>query len=127
MISRSLFPEETYLSNYNDFSPFQKIMKLFQYKGDSVLMIQLDKFFIQGVDLLSIGINIYKFGNLYDFELYFDSLEDDSNKIEILYDYAKKIQKECGIKKYFCGLEPATDTETQFFSHLGRGPIWPEH
>ena len=80
-------------------------------------------FNINGIELQLIGIQIYKYSDKYDLNIDFDDRSIRTLPIIYLQNWAGLIAKELDTKLFFCGIEPASDEETRFFTGAILGPL----
>ena len=63
------------------------------------------------------------YNNENELTLSFDFNEVNKIPLQNFIDFCKKIANALNTKFYYCGLEPAHDTSTQFFTYNGIGKI----
>jgi hypothetical protein len=77
-----------------------------------------------GILLTELGVQIYKYGDDYDLNLHIDEKEiSQKTSISNLQNLSESFANELKAITYFCGLEPAIDEETRFFSKSNLGPL----
>ena len=92
--------------------------------SDGSFYFNFSEFKLNGIELSIIGFQIYKYDNKYDLNLHLKQMEI-SQVITIfnLRSWTEILAGELKAKNYFCGHEPASDKETQFFSKESIGPL----
>lgn len=85
----------------------------FQFKNSQIFDLKFEFF--------ALYILIYNDEN--ELTLSFDFNEVNKFPLQNFIDFCKKIANALNTKFYYCGLEPAYDTSTQFFTYNGVGKI----
>ena len=85
----------------------------FQFKNSQIFDLKFEFF--------ELYILIYNDEN--ELTLSFDFNEANKIPLQNFIDFCKKIANALNTKFYYCGLEPAHDTNTQFFTYNGVGKI----
>ena len=85
----------------------------FQFKNSQIFDLKFEFF--------ELYILIYNDEN--ELTLSFDFNEVNKFPLQNFIDFCKKIANALNTKFYYCGLEPAHDTSTQFFTYNGVGKI----
>ena len=85
----------------------------FQFKNSQIFDLKFEFF--------ALYILIYNDEN--ELTLSFDFNEVNKFPLQNFIDFCKKIANALNTKFYYCGLEPAHDTSTQFFTYNGVGKI----
>ena len=101
--------------NYKNFR-FDEIQNgyiYFQFKNSQIFDLKFEFF--------ELYILIYNDEN--ELTLSFDFNEANKIPLQNFIDFCKKMANALNTKFYYCGLEPAHDTNTQFFTYNGVGKI----
>ena len=101
--------------NYKNFR-FDEIQNgyiYFQFKNSQIFDLKFEFF--------ELYILIYNDEN--ELTLSFDFNEANKIPLQNFIDFCKKMANALNTKFYYCGLEPAQDTSTQFFTYNGVGKI----
>ena len=101
--------------NYKNFR-FYEIQNgyiYFQFKNSQIFDLKFEFF--------ELYILIYNYEN--ELTLSFDFNKVNKIPLQNFIDFCKKIANALNTKFYYCGLEPAQDTSTQFFTYNGVGKI----
>lgn len=110
-----------------DWKNEQSIEAVFQEYKSFGLFINLKKLNKAGVCLRNCGISIYKCEFKINIEINFQLLDQSSSYGQLLtknlMELAKSIAVQYEIKGYYCGLEPAEETETRLFTNQQVGPF----
>lgn len=85
----------------------------FQFKNSQVFDLKFEFF----------ELYILIYNNENELTLSFDFNEVNKIPLQNFIDFCKKIANALNTKFYYCGLEPAHDTSTQFFTYNGIGKI----
>lgn len=85
----------------------------FQFKNSQIFDLKFE--------FLELYILIYNNEN--ELTLSFDFNEVNKIPLQNFIDFCKKMANALNTKFYYCGLEPAQDTNTQFFTYNGVGKI----
>jgi hypothetical protein len=106
-----------------------KLLDFFKrYDIPSCILINANKVKISDVVISGPTIRIVYYGSDVEINILFDSNEVVGYCGEkgtfVFYENVKKFAEKMGILIYYCGLEPATDENTRFFSPGGAGPLY---
>ena len=85
----------------------------FQFKNSQIFDLQFEFF----------ELYILIYNNENELTLSFDFNEVNKIPLQNFIDFCKKMANALNTKFYYCGLEPAQDTSTQFFTYNGVGKI----
>lgn len=85
----------------------------FQFKNSQIFELKFEFF----------ELYILIYNNENELTLSFDFNEVNKIPLQNFIDFCKKIANALNTKFYYCGLEPAQDTSTQFFTYNGVGKI----
>jgi hypothetical protein len=103
------------------------IEEIFRRNESFCLLISLSELIEGDVCLPKCGVSIYKSKNSVDIELDFQLSDLRNPKLdklaEDLIKLSKSIADRYGLAGYFCGIEPAKDEETRFFTNDQLGPL----
>lgn len=123
------------LLNYNVVSePFDETLvdlnddvKLFaalEQISNGLIYFNFPELKFAGLSLSGVGIQILKYGGKFDMNIVFDSnLTANKFSVSILQEWASSIALQSGAMTYFCGIEPAVDLNTRFFTEDVLGPL----
>lgn len=89
--------------------------------GYIYFQLKNSKIFDLKFEFFELYILIYNNEN--ELTLSFDFNEVNKIPLQNFIDFCKKMANELNTKFYYCGLEPAQDTSTQFFTYNGVGKI----
>lgn len=101
--------------NYKNFR-FDEIQNgyiYFQFKNSQIFDLKFEFF----------ELYILIYNNENELTLSFDFNEVNKIPLQNFIDFCKKMANALNTKFYYCGLEPAQDTSTQFFTYNGVGKI----
>ena len=101
--------------NYKNFR-FDKTQNgyiYFQFKNSQIFELKFEFF----------ELYILIYNNENELTLSFDFNEVNKIPLQNFIDFCKKMANALNTKFYYCGLEPAQDTSTQFFTYNGVGKI----
>lgn len=117
----------------DDLFPGKSLLDILEnFKNDCIPHINfafrfyVEDLFMEDLHLQSVLFRLIRYGELFDLDFTFKdaSICDD-------HAFFMKLQKQCvrvtqcfDIQSCFCGLEPAADVETRFFTGLASGPIF---
>jgi hypothetical protein len=111
-----------------DWNAAKLIEKIFIYKKNFGLFINLHELIKDGFCLPNCGIAVYRNENSINVELNFQLSDlknfNINNFVENLMKLAKSIATQYHITDYFCGLEPAQDIKTRLFTNDQIGPFF---
>ena len=85
----------------------------FQFKNSQIFDLKFEFF----------ELYILIYNNENELTLSFDFNEANKIPLQNFIDFCKKMANALNTKFYYCGLEPAQDTSTQFFTYNGVGKI----
>lgn len=85
----------------------------FQFKNSQIFELKFEFF----------ELYILIYNNENELTLSFDFNEVNKIPLQNFIDFCKKMANALNTKFYYCGLEPAQDTSTQFFTYNGVGKI----
>lgn len=85
----------------------------FQFKNSQIFELKFEFF----------ELYILIYNNENELTLSFDFNEVNKFPLQNFIDFCKKMANALNTKFYYCGLEPAQDTSTQFFTYNGVGKI----
>ena len=85
----------------------------FQFKNSQIFDLKFEFF----------ELYILIYNNENELTLSFDFNEVNKISLQNFIDFCKKMANALNTKFYYCGLEPAQDTSTQFFTYNGVGKI----
>ena len=85
----------------------------FQFKNSQIFDLKFEFF----------ELYILIYNNENELTLSFDFNEVNKISLQNFIDFCKKMANTLNTKFYYCGLEPAQDTSTQFFTYNGVGKI----
>ena len=85
----------------------------FQFKNSQIFDLKFEFF----------ELYILIYNNKNELTLSFDFNEANKIPLQNFIDFCKKMANVLNTKFYYCGLEPAQDTNTQFFTYNGVGKI----
>lgn len=85
----------------------------FQFKNSQIFDLKFEFF----------ELYILIYNNENELTLSFDFNEVNKIPLQNFIDFCKKMANALNTKFYYCGLEPAHDTSTQFFTYNGMGEI----
>ena len=85
----------------------------FQFKNSQIFDLKFEFF----------ELYILIYNNENELALSFDFNEVNKISLQNFIDFCKKMANALNTKFYYCGLEPAQDTSTQFFTYNGVGKI----
>ena len=85
----------------------------FQFKNSQIFDLEFEFF----------ELYILIYNNENELTLSFDFNEVNKIPLQNFIDFSKKMANALNTKFYYCGLEPANDTSTQFFTYNGVGKI----
>ena len=95
--------------------------------GDVTVIISLYSIEFGDVLLPKALLRLVKYGKKYDIDFTFDSNElektDMDNLLSELHGHAIEIAKDNDIGAFFCGMEPASDEDTRYFTNYKLGPL----
>ncbi len=97
------------------------------FDGDACALIRLDIMGVGNIALPNILVRLNKYSDNYDIDFNFD-LEGVEN-IEMpallseLHNHASGIAEHHGLVDFFCGMEPASDEDTRYFTNEKMGPL----
>jgi len=107
-----------------DFSSKEKLIKSIIQSSDGAFYFSYSNFYLGDFLLAWSGVRLDKYNG--DFDVLLDFEEDDIiEKIPIsqIHLYASKLSSDLQSSHYYCGYEPAQDTETRFFTQENLGPL----
>lgn len=100
---------------------------LLNFEGNVSVLLNLSDMKIGDIILPNILLRLVKYGGYYDIDFNFDS--EDIENIDImaviveLHHYVKEVAREYNISNFFCGVEPASDQITRYFTNESLGPL----
>lgn len=97
------------------------------FEGDVTVLIKIRSIDLGSIILTNLQLRLLKYEGKYDIEFNFDSNELENTTTTILvkelHEHAKHIALECGVSDFYCGMEPASDEDTRFFTNDELGPL----
>ena len=101
-----------------------KINSILDFKSDLSISINLSEISIGDIIIPNVLLRLVKYNDQYDIDFNFDIKEvDNKNFIEKLHHHIIEIAKNYNIAIFFCGLEPASDAGTRYFTNSNLGPL----
>ncbi|MCB9229164.1 MAG: hypothetical protein H6618_06090 [Deltaproteobacteria bacterium] len=105
----------------------ETLSSLFSGSKSRVLTIDADFWSVQSAKVLSPRINLTKYdGDNYEININFEiesvGFENSNDFINLLHKWSKHLADKIHISTYFCGLDPAVDEDTRFFTNDKIGP-----
>jgi hypothetical protein len=112
----------------NIFDP-QFLNAVLEHDGDICLFLHLESLGINMEILPLVLLRIIKYGYQYDIDFSFDinktEKTDMASLIKNLFSYASKLANDFVVVNYYGGMEPASDTNTRYFTNDKLGPLLP--
>lgn len=103
------------------------LSSLLSFDGDVSALVSLNDMNIGSITLPSVLLRLVKYGDHYDIDFNFDSEEvekiDMTALVEELHHHAKRIAGDHSMPEFFCGMEPASDEDTRYFTNETLGPL----
>ncbi|MCL1126249.1 hypothetical protein [Shewanella surugensis] len=103
------------------------LSNLLNFDGDISALISLNGMNIGSITLPNVLLRLVKYGDHYDIDFNFDSKEVDNIDMTALvvelHHHAKEIARDHSMAEYFCGMEPASDEDTRYFTNETLGPL----
>lgn len=100
---------------------------LLSFDGDVSALINLNDMKINGITMPNVLLRLVKYSEQYDIDFNFDSDEIDNIDMTILvaelHHHAKEVARDHNIANFFCGMEPASDEDTRYFTNESLGPL----
>lgn len=100
---------------------------LLSFNGDVSALISLDDMSIGSITLPNVLLRLVKYGEHYDIDFNFDSGEikniDMAELVTELHHHARWIARDHSMAEFFCGMEPASDEDTRYFTNEILGPL----
>jgi hypothetical protein len=97
------------------------------FPRDFVMLVKLNYIDLNGLSLPKVLLRIVKYGEMYDidFNFEFENLKnlDAATSFASLHVYCKKLAENFKVSKLFCGIEPASDEDTRYFTNDNIGPL----
>lgn len=97
------------------------------FQGDVALSVSLSNLKFGGVIFPKVLVRLVKYGEQYDIDFNFDPDElegvDMMSLVKQLHDHAKEIARDSEVDTFFCGMEPASDKDTRYFTNDDFGPL----
>lgn len=97
------------------------------FEDDVTVLIKIRSIDLGSIILPNVQLRLLKYEGQYDIEFNFDSNELENTTtttlVKELHAYAKRIAIECGISDFCCGMEPASDEDTRYFTNDELGPL----
>lgn len=104
-----------------DINPF------LDFEGDITVLIKIRSIDLSNIILPNVQLRLLKYEGQYDVEFNFDfnELENTATTtlVKELHAHAKCISLECGVSDFCCGMEPASDEDTRYFTNDELGPL----
>lgn len=100
------------------------IVKYFEQSSNKYIFINLDKLLIENVYFYKASLQLYSYEKIIDFTIILD-IEYCKEKITIksLNEFSKSVSMKVKSNNFYCGLEPASDEDTRFFTNNIIGPL----
>lgn len=103
------------------------LSSLLNFDGDVSVLVSLNDMNIGGVTLPNVLLRLVKYGDCYDIDFNFDTEEventDMTALVAELHHHAQQIAGEHRMAEFFCGMEPASDEDTRYFTNEMLGPL----
>ncbi len=103
------------------------IMSFINLPDDACLYVKIRELKIDNVNIACVLLRLVKYGKQFDIDFNFDekNTEDTGIKIfmEKMHGYTINLGEIYQIGHWFCGIEPASDKETRYFTDYEAGPL----
>nr|WP_321442958.1 hypothetical protein [uncultured Cohaesibacter sp.] len=103
------------------------LSSLLNFDGDVSVLVGLNDMNIGDVTLPNVLLRLVKYGDCYDIDFNFDTEEventDMAELVAELHHHAQQIAAEHCMAEFFCGMEPASDEYTRYFTNENLGPL----
>lgn len=100
---------------------------LLGFDGDVSVLLNLNDMKIGSVILPNVLLRLVKYSECYDIDFNFDLEEvenvDMTALVAELHNHAKGVAKNHSMACFFCGMEPASDEDTRYFTNECLGPL----
>lgn len=101
--------------------------KVLSFESDVSVLINLQNLTTENIELPKVLLRLVKYGEQYDIDFNFevDTLDDANLKLLItsLHHDVNKIAIAHNVDRFYCGLEPASDESTRYFTNGNMGPL----
>ena len=103
------------------------LSSLLSFDGDVSVLFNLNDMKIGSIILPNVLLRLVKYGVRYDIDFSFESEEienvDMTTLVAELHNHAKEVAKNHNMADFFCGMEPAFDEDTRYFTNECLGPL----
>lgn len=121
LLNYQVVPEYPLVIQFNSSDELFNIINSF---SDGVFNCNFSDFKLGKYAIDKVSIQLLKDNLIYDASLYFeDEALKSMDSIKYFQHWAFKVAQVLGSKTYYCGLEPASDLETRFFTESIFGPL----
>lgn len=103
------------------------VEEFLNFYGDVTILVNVGELRLESLVLPVVQIRLLKYEEEYDIDFNFDLNEvKDVSKtvlVTLLYAYVKKLAVNCNVSSFYCGMEPASDEDTRYFTNEEMGPL----
>ena len=105
----------------------QGLEQFLGFESDVTVLIKIRSIDLGNIILPNLQLRLLKYEGQYDIEFNFDSNELENTTtmtlVKELHSHAKRVALECGVNDFYCGIEPASDEDTRYFTNDELGPL----
>lgn len=99
----------------------KQLDRFLDFGGDATVLINMQAMNVGDIVLPTVQLRLVKYGNQYDIDFNFDSNElvniDTMLLIKEVHSFSKNLAYKHSITSFFCGMEPASDEDTRYFTN----------